>query len=332
MKALRPIGHEDRLSVVDHLDELRSRLFICAGVLLLAFCLCFWQNHPLLSVLNRALPSENFAAQHSLLGGEPKQAASEHHAFLRIEDGADQVIAALGAAKGVPAGVRAGLESIASGAAEAVRATPKSAPAKEKPLVIGLGESFTTTLVVVAYFTLLVTLPVILYQLYAYVIPALHPSERRAVIPSMLAAPGLFIAGVVFTYFEVLPPAVHFLQGYNSSDFQIIPQASSFYKFEILLMLGIGLAFQVPLFLLALQKAGMITSKTLTVNWRYAIVLIAVIAAALPGVDPVTMFFETLPLVFLYGLSIVLLRVADHRATKRAAAEAAALAQQLDAS
>jgi sec-independent protein translocase protein TatC len=332
MRALRPIGHEDRLSVIDHLDELRTRLFICAGALLVAFFVCFWQNGPLINILSRALPSENTAAAHSVIAAQPKEAATLHGSMLQIEQGAAQLERALAGARGVPPAASAGAAEIAQGAANAVKALPKSYSAREKPLVIGLGESFTTTLVVVAYFSLLFALPVILYQLYAYVIPALHPHERRTIVPSMIAAPALFMAGVVFTYFEVLPPAVHFLQGYNSSKFQIIPQASSFFKFEILLMLGIGLAFQVPLLLLALQKAGIITAKTLTLNWRYAIVLIAVVAAALPGVDPVTMFFETLPLLFLYGLSIVLLTIADRRDAKRAAAEAAAMAQQLDAS
>jgi sec-independent protein translocase protein TatC len=331
MKALRPIGHEDRLSIVDHLDELRVRLFVCAAVMLAAFCVCFWQNQPLIHVLNRALPSEEFAAQHSELAGQPKQAASEHHAFQQIENGASAAVRALQGANNLPAGLRQGLQSIATGAAEAVRATPKNASTKEKPLVIGLGESFTTTLVVVGYFSLLISLPLILYQLYAFIIPALSKHERRVAVPVMLAAPALFIVGVLFTYYEILPPAVHFLQGYNSSEFQIIPQASSFYKFEIFLMLGIGLAFQVPLLLLGLQKAGAINSNTLTGNWRYAVVLIAVIAAALPGVDPVTMLFETLPLVLLYLASILMLKIVDHRNAKREAAEAAALAQQFDA-
>ena len=135
----------------------------------------------------------------------------------------------------------------------------------------------------------------ILYQLYAFVIPALNPKEKRVAIPVMFVAPLLFIAGAAFTYFMVLPPAVHFLQGYNSDQFQILVQAKTYYKFEMMIMLGIGLAFQVPLVLLALQRIGVISAKTLTGNWRYAVVLIAVIVAALPGVDPVTMFFETLP-------------------------------------
>ena len=94
------------------------------------------------------------------------------------------------------------------------------------------------------------------------------------------------------------------------------------YVILALLMLGIGLAFEVPLLLLALQKVGMITASTLTLNWRYATVLIAVIAAALPGVDPVTMMMETLPLVLLYVASIVLLKFVEHRNARRLAAEA----------
>jgi sec-independent protein translocase protein TatC len=157
--------------------------------------------------------------------------------------------------------------------------------------------------------------------MYAFVLPALNKQERKVATPSMVAAPVLFAVGAVFTYFMVLPPAVHFLQGYNSNDFDILVQAKTYYKFEMFMMIGIGLAFQVPLLLLALQKLGLITASTLTVNWRYAIVLIAIVAAALPGVDPVTMTFETLPLVLLYLASIVLLKFVEHRNAKREAAE-----------
>jgi sec-independent protein translocase protein TatC len=97
--------------------------------------------------------------------------------------------------------------------------------------------------------------------------------------------------------------------------------AKTYYSFEILTMLGIGVAFQMPLGLLLLQRAGIINSRTLTKHWRYATVIIAVIAAAMPGADPVTTAFETLPLVVLYLASIVLLKIADRRAAARAAAE-----------
>jgi len=198
---------------------------------------------------------------------------------------------------------------------------PSSVPDQVKPITIGIGEPFTTTLTVAAYFALLFTLPVLIYEGYAFVIPALNPKERRAAIPVMAAAPILFLAGVVFAFFVVLPPAVHFLQGYNSQNFDILVQAKTYYTFEIFTMLGIGLAFQLPLGLLALQRLGVITSRTLTHNWRYATVIIAVIAAAMPGVDPVTTGLEMLPLVILFLASIVLLKFADRRTAARAAAD-----------
>jgi sec-independent protein translocase protein TatC len=119
----------------------------------------------------------------------------------------------------------------------------------------------------------------------------------------------------------VLPPAVRFLQGYNSQNFDILVQAKTYYSFEILTMLGVGLAFQMPIGLLALQRIGAIGASTLTRHWRYAVVIIAVIAAALPGVDPVTTALEMVPLVLLYLLSIVLLTIADRRSAARAAAD-----------
>ncbi len=94
-------------------------------------------------------------------------------------------------------------------------------------------------------------------------------------------------------------------------------------------MAGIGLAFQMPLLLLALDRIGVINSRTLTKNWRYAVVIIAVIAAAMPGADPVSTGLEMLPLVILYLASIVLLKIADRRAA-RAAAELSTIDEGLD--
>jgi sec-independent protein translocase protein TatC len=316
---LRPIGQEDRLSIIDHLDELRSRVLICVAALLVAFGVCFWQNHALLNVLNRALPP----AAKTGLGATHNQEAELSRYLRELGTGASEMRAGLAQVKGVPVQVLAGAGKIQSAADGAARVLPKALQQQEKPIVLGIGEGFVVTMVVAAYFALLVTLPLLLYQAYAFVIPALSREERRVATPTVLAAPLLFLMGAVFTYFAVLPPAVHFLQGYNASEFQVVVQANSYYKFEIMLMMGIGLAFQVPLAALGLQRAGVISASTLTLNWRYALVLIAVIVAALPGVDPVTMTMETLPLVALYVLSIVLLRWVEYRNSRRARAEAA---------
>jgi sec-independent protein translocase protein TatC len=168
---------------------------------------------------------------------------------------------------------------------------------------------------------LLFALPVLIYEAYAFVIPALNPLEKRVALPLMVVAPVLFLGGVAFAYFVIMPPAVHFLQGYNSENFDILVQAKTYYTFQIFTMLGVGLAFQLPLGLLGLHRVGAINGRSLTKHWRYATVIIAVIAAAMPGADPVTTGLEMLPLVILYLASIVMLRIADRRAAARAAAD-----------
>jgi sec-independent protein translocase protein TatC len=317
-KVLRPIGSDDRLSIVDHLDELRSRLIVCLAALLVAFGICFWQNHALLNLLNRALPQNSSVTTQTGLGSVPSQSAKDRAAFLQSA----AAFRAIAASPGISA--QASRSALAAAAADqqAARALPTNVSVKERPITIGVGEPFTTTLTVAAYFALLFALPILIYEGYAFVIPALNRDERRAAVPLMAAAPVLFVAGVAFAYVIVMPPAVHFLQGYNHQEFDVLVQAKAYYTFEILTMLAIGLAFQLPLGLLALHRIGVINGSTLTRNWRYATVIIAVIAAAMPGADPVTTGLETLPLVILFLASIVMLKIADRRAAARAAAEA----------
>lgn len=314
-RVLRPVGHEDRLSIVDHLDELRSRLMICGAALVVAFGICFWQNPALLRVLNRPLPT-NVKTEANHLSGLTGDTAKASHDISRAAN-------ALGAIAGLPnqsPQERALLGSAASYFNDASKALPQTTP-KQVPITIGVGEPFTTTLTVCFYFALLFTLPILLYQAYAFVIPALSPQERRVAIPIMIAAPVLFVIGVVFTYIVVLPAAIHFLQGYNSSYFNALVQAKPLYSFEVLTMAAIGLAFQLPLGLLGLHRVGIIDGNTLTKHWRYSIVIIAIIAAAMPGADPVTTALETAPLVLLYLGSIVMLKIADRRDAARAMAE-----------
>jgi sec-independent protein translocase protein TatC len=319
-KVLRPIGHEDRLSIVDHLDELRSRLIICLVALLVAFGVCWWQNHALLDLLNRALPHNSSVTTQQGLGRAASQAAQLRQLFVN-EAAANR---ALAASPGVSSQAQKAYLSAAAAFDRIAKNLPESAPVQEKPITLGVGEPFTTTLTVAAYFALLFTLPLLIYEAYAFIIPALNPNERRVATPLMMVAPALFLSGVVFAFIIVLPPAIHFLQGYNHEQFDVLVQAKQYYSFEIVTMLAIGLAFQLPLGLLGLHRIGIINGSTLTRHWRYATVIIAVIAAAMPGADPVTTGLETLPLVILFLASIVMLKIADRRAAARAAAEAQA--------
>ena len=319
-KVLRPIGHDDRLSIVDHLDELRTRLVVCLVALVVAFGLCFWQNHALLTLLNRALPHNSSVTTQQGLGSVASQSVIERNAYL-TQAAADRLAAASPALS--PQAQQAYARAAAA-AERAARNLPNSAPVKEKPITIGVGEPFTTTLTVAAYFALLFSLPLLIYEGYAFVLPALNSHERRVATPVMAVAPALFLAGAVFAYLIVLPPAVRFLQGYNHDQFDVLVQAKAYYSFQVVTMLAIGLAFQLPLGLLGLHRIGVINGSTLTTHWRYATVGIAVIAAAMPGADPVTTGLETLPLVILFLASIVMLKIADRRDAARAAAEAQA--------
>jgi sec-independent protein translocase protein TatC len=323
-QALRPIGHDDRLSLVDHLDELRSRLIVCVIALAVAFGVCFWQNQPLLHVLNRVLPGQSHTSANHLSGltNDSVKEASDFSALAGELQG-------LAVSRTQSAHDRQLFAAAAADAEAASKALPQTDP-KQVPITIGVGEPFMTTLTVAGYFALLLTLPVLLYQAYAFVIPALNPQERKVAVPTMLVAPMLFAIGVAFAYFVVLPPAVRFLQGYNSESFNALVQAKPLYSFQIMTMLGIGLAFQLPLLLLALQRIGVINGSTLTKHWRYATVIIAVIAAAMPGSDPVTTGLEALPLVVLFLVSIVMLKVADRRAAARATTELAQMDDGLD--
>ena len=127
-------------------------------------------------------------------------------------------------------------------------------------------------------------------------------------MPLMMMIPVLFIAGVLFGYFLVLPAAVKFLQNFNSDQFNILLQARDYYKFAVLTLAASGIVFQVPVGVLALTRLGVVTPQFLLRNWRYAIVILTVIAVLLPGTDPVSTMIECIPLYLLYGLSIVLSR------------------------
>ncbi|MGZ4174756.1 MAG: twin-arginine translocase subunit TatC, partial [Solirubrobacteraceae bacterium] len=206
-KVLRPIGHEDRLSIVDHLDELRNRLFVCLAALAVAFALCYWQNNALLDILNKPIPPPSQTASNKI-GGLTKDSVNASKEVARSA----RAFQALSGSSDLSAGDRALIAQAASSLQAAAKALPQKDP-RNVPVTLGVGEGFTTTLTVCFYAAILLTLPVLLYEIYAFVIPALSPSERRVATPVIIAAPVLFVIGVLFTYFIVLPAAVKFLQG-----------------------------------------------------------------------------------------------------------------------
>ena len=120
----------------------------------------------------------------------------------------------------------------------------RSVPPREarRPVTLGVGEPFTATVRVAAYAALLIALPILLFQAYAFVLPAFSREERSVALPLMAMVPFLFIAGVVFAYFMILPNAIDFLQNFNDDNFDILLQAKDYYRFAIMLMIVMGVA------------------------------------------------------------------------------------------
>ncbi|MTD45579.1 twin-arginine translocase subunit TatC [Conexibacter sp. W3-3-2] len=298
----RPVGHDDRLSLVEHLDELRSRLIVCASVLLVSFMVCAWQNGALLNILNE--PLERATATSLEKGrGLPGQLQKTQLAVRAI--GAQN--AAVAAALADPdlelsAAARQKLQETTKAATAAIADMPITKG--NQPVTLRVGEPFMTTLTVALYFALLFAMPLLLYQLYAFVLPAFSPEERRVALPLMSMVPVLFITGVVFGYFVVLPPATQFLQNFNSDAFNVLVQANDYYKFAVLALAGLGLLFQLPVAILAATRVGIVTPLQLRKNRRYSLLIIAVVAMLLPGTDPVTMLISMAPLLVLYEASI----------------------------
>jgi sec-independent protein translocase protein TatC len=145
----------------------------------------------------------------------------------------------------------------------------------------------------------------------------------------MLMVPFLFITGVVFSYLVVLPKAIDFLQNFNDDNFDILLQARDYYRFAIMLLIVMGLMFQIPVGILAVTRVGIVSVRQLRAWRRYAILVIAVVAMLAPGGDPVTMTLIMIPLIVLYEASILLAALLDRRAIRREEAEASAAAEQV---
>ena len=236
MARLKAAKFDDRLTLVEHLDELRSRLIFCGVALLIVAAVCFWQNHAILDIANAPLPDD------------------------------------------------------------------------VEPITLSPSEPFLTTLTVVLYSAILITLPLLLYQLYAFILPALSPGERKTVVPLLLMVPILFILGVVFAYFVVVPAAIKFLLNFNDDQFSVQIRAREYYSFFSLALISVGVLFQIPVGILAVTRLGIVTPQQLAKNRRYAILVCAVLAMLLPGTDPITMLLSMAPLVLLFEFSLIVAR------------------------
>jgi sec-independent protein translocase protein TatC len=172
------------------------------------------------------------------------------------------------------------------------------------PMVLGVAEPFTIALKVALAGAIVLVIPVLIYQLYAYVMPAFDPDHDRRTWPYLTGASLLFFAGLAFGYFAVLPPAMGFLVGYDSELYNRQIDAGNYYSFVVQILIACGLIFQMPSGVFVLTTVGLMRASWMRKNRRYAIFLLAIISAALPSGDVISMMIMFAALLALYEASI----------------------------
>jgi sec-independent protein translocase protein TatC len=232
---IRTVAPDEKLSVVDHLSELRRRLVVCIAAIVVGFIGAYIFRDHILHLLVRQLP--------------PRQRGF-------------------------------GLVTLSP------------------------TEPFITIMEVCLWTAILITLPILIFQVYAFVIPAVGRQSRRKTLALIGGVSGLFLLGVGFGYVFVLPLALKFLLGFGGSQFTSQVRAADYLGFVATLLFICGLTFEVPLAMAAFARMGLITPEMYRKHWRLAVVAIAGAAAFLPTGDPFSMLLIMVPMIVLYVVGI----------------------------
>jgi len=239
----RRVTPDEQIDLVDHLDELRSRIIIVLAVLAVAMSVLFWKSGEILHFLSQPIR--------------------------------DQI------------------------------------PHWQGFLVLSPLDQIMTSISIAIYGALIITLPVLTYQLYAFVLPAFPEEHHKHIKPMVWSVPILFLLGVVFAWYLVVPPAFDFLINFNQEQFNVQLRAKEYIQFVLLTLLAMGIVFEMPMVMMTLGRLGVVSSAMMKRHWRISIVALAVLAMLLPGVDPISYIVEFLPLLVLYGLSYFLVKLVE---------------------
>lgn len=270
-----------RAPLLDHLTELRSRLIVCAAALAIGFVICFTFSKDIYIFLLGP-----FVRAADLIAA---QKASGHQGMF------DLFLAVIG------------VKSVAHGHAESLHLV------YTEPL-----EFFFTKVKLAGFGAIVLTFPVLAFQLYRFVAPGLYKRERNAFLPFLTASPVLFLLGAALVYFIMLPFVLWFslnqqIVGSGPIEVQLLPKVSDYLTLVTSLLLAFGLCFQLPVVLALLGMAGIVTTQMLAAARRYAIVGVFVVAAILTPPDPVSMMTLALPGVLLYEVSILCVWLIERR-------------------
>ncbi len=186
----------------------------------------------------------------------------------------------------------------------------QSLPEGSSFIFTGVTEAFFTYMKLAFFAGIFAASPVIIYQVWAFVAPGLYDREKRGILPFVVLAVVFFIGGTAFAYFVVFPSAFKFFMTYNTHYVKMMPSIGEYLSFSCLFLLGFGLVFELPVFIVCLARLGIINHAQLSKNRKYVIILIFVISAILtPTPDAITQSLMAAPLLVLYEISIVVARM-----------------------
>jgi len=206
-----------------------------------------------------------------------------------------------------------------------IRPLLKAMPEGEQLIYTGLPEAFFTYLKLGLWGGIILALPVIFYQLWNFAAPGLYRNERRYVVPFVVWSTLMFIIGALFGYFIVFPVGFRFFLGFSDESIRALPAVAQYFSFSLKLLFGFGLVFELPVVMVFLAKMGLVNAPFLARQRKFAILLIFVIGAILTPPDVISQVFMALPLIVLYEISILLVRLVWRKKEKerrQAAAEA----------
>lgn len=190
--------------------------------------------------------------------------------------------------------------------------------AGQKLLAFTPTESFMAILKISVYAGLIVSLPFILWQFWAFVLPALYEKEKRSVLPYVGMTSGLFLGGVVFGYYVVLPIGLKWLLNFSKDQFTVMLHVDPYVSFITLFLLAFGAVFELPVIMMLLAWAGLADYKKMRKVRKYAILVEAVVAMVItPSQDPISMMLMLIPLLILYEIGILLARLTAKRKAQR---------------
>lgn len=324
-------GH---MAFLDHLDELRKRLVNCVIIIVVAFTICWFVSDKIYNFLSipirqalsdaarRDLPISGITGDEKLLPlSEIKEGDSGRYIFDRstklgvtvVVPGSSVLAQVSRDPEGklglftteplitsnaiVPKGVRLPVEF-----GESAKSQPN---ADERMTVTTATEQFTLFVTVSLYGAIAFSVPLLLWQIWGFISPALYKHERSYVTPFIGLSTVSFVIGAAFAYYILFPPAASYLLGLGGGDFQLLLKASDYLDFITIIMLAMGVIFQMPAVTYVLARIGIISAGLLVRSWKISLVIILIVAAVVSptGDVPNMMLFAT-PMMALYVVSI----------------------------